>query len=391
MPGPRTPRVVELSPAERVELERLTRGQTIAAGQARRARMLLLAADGEPLSRIAVLVGVDRNTVKARLDRFQQERLAGLRDRPRPGRPPLFGLAVTLYLVRLACELPDIVGRSLRLWDCTEPARHLVRAQIVAAISSQTVQRLLASQQLKPWRWRYWLHPKGPRDVTVLERTREIAELTTRELAPNEVVLSADEMTSLQPRTRTAPTQPAQPGRAVQLEHEYGRKGARNLFAAFNTRTGQVFGVLFARKRQVEFLALLEGLSAQFDASITTIHLICDNVSVHHGKLVQAWLATHPRVVLHFTPVHCSWMNQVEQWFSILRRKRLQCPNFADLPDLTARIEQFIQEWNETAQPFHWTEASFTKVLAKAQADLAQADLAQADLAQADGALAKAA
>lgn len=140
MPGPRTPRVVELSPAERLELARLKRSQTVAAGQAQRARIVLLAADGVPLSRIAVLVGVDRNTVKARLDRFQQERLAGLRDRPRPGRPPLFTRAVILHLVRLACDLPDRRGRSLSLWDCTELARQLVRDQVVAAISSQTVQ-----------------------------------------------------------------------------------------------------------------------------------------------------------------------------------------------------------------------------------------------------------
>lgn len=381
MPGPRTPRVVALSPVERRELERLTRSQTVAAGQARRARILLLAADGLPLRRIATMVGVDRNTVKARLDRFRQAGLESLRDQPRPGRPPLFTLAVILQLVRLACDLPDSRGRSLSLWDCTELARQLVRDQIVAAISSQTVQRLLAAQKLKPWRWRYWLHPKGPRDAVFVERTQAIAELTTRALAPHEVVLSADEMTSIQPRPRTAPTQPAQPGRAVQLEHEYRRKGARNLFAAFNTRTGRVFGACFARKRQAEFIVFLEGLAAQFDERITTIHLICDNVSVHHGKQVQAWLAQHPRFVLHFTPVHCSWMNQVEQWFSILRRKRLKCPNFADLPELTERIEQFIAAWNETARPFHWTAASFAKVLAKAQADLRQVDPAQTEAA----------
>lgn len=239
----------------------------------------------------------------------------------------------------------------------------------------------MAAQRLKPWRWRYWLHPKSPRDAVFIQRTEAIADLTTRELAPNEVVLSADEMTSLQPRTRTVPTQPAQPGRAVQLEHEYLRKGARHLFAAFNIRTGYVVGACFARKRQVEFIALLERLSAQFDERITTIHLICDNVSVHRGKLVQAWLAKHPRFVLHFTPVHCSRLRRVEQWLSILRRKRLKCPNFADLPELTERIEQFIAEWNETAQPFHWKEASFAKVLAKARAELAQADAERAEAA----------
>jgi transposase len=379
VPGPRTPRVIALTTDERTELERLGRSQTVAAGLARRARMLLLAADAVPLGQIATLVGVDRNTVRSRLDRFRAERLASLRDRPRPGRPPVFTLAVMLHLVRLACELPGQHGRSLSLWTCTELARQLIRDGLVATISAATVQRLLAARRLKPWRWQYWLHPKGPRDAEFLRRTQEIADLTTRELARHEVVLSGDEMTSLQPRPRTSPTRPAQPGRRVQLEHEYRRKGARNLFAAFNTRTAQVIGACFARKRQVEFIAFLERLLLAFDPSITTIHLICDNVSVHRGKQVQAWLAEHPRIVLHFLPVHSSWMNQVEQWFSILRRKRLKCPNFADLTELTACIEQFIAEWNQTGQPFKWTAASFEKVLAKAEAELARADAAPLD------------
>jgi transposase len=235
---------------------------------------VLLAADGVPLVQIAPRLGMDRNTVRGWLDRFAAQGLAGLRDRPRPGRPPLFTLAVVLHLVRLACDLPEQRGRSLSLWDCTELARHLVRDRMVAPISSQTVQRLLAARTLKPWRWRYWLHPKQPRDAAFVAQTRAIAELTTRVLAPHEVVLSVYEMTSLQPRSRSAPTQPAPSGRAVQLEHEYARQGARHLFAALNTRTGRVLGACFARKRQVEFIALLERLDAHVEATVTTIHLI---------------------------------------------------------------------------------------------------------------------
>ena len=203
---------------------------------------------------------------------------------------------------------------------------------------------------------------------------RAVADLLTRLVDEHEVVLSLDEMTSLQPRPRRVATRPAQPGRPIQVEHEYRRAGATHLFAAFDTRSGRVWGVTARRKRQAEYLALLEHLDRSIPASITTIHLLADNVSVHHGKLVRQWLAAHPRFVAHFTPVHCSWMNQVEQWFSILRRKRLKCPNFADLPALTERIEQFIEEWNETAQPFPWTAASFATVLAKAHAELDHAD-----------------
>jgi transposase len=133
--------------------------------------------------------------------------------------------------------------------------------------------------------------------------------------------------------------------------------------AAFDTRTGRVLGILRKRKRQVEFIELLEAIDRTTPASVTLIHLLCDNLSIHNGKLARAWLAAHPRFRMHFTPVHCSWMNQVEQWFSILQRKRLRAPNFADLADLEDKILAFIAEWNEIAHPFNWTTKSFDKIL----------------------------
>jgi DDE superfamily endonuclease len=277
---------------------------------------------------------------------------------------------VALHLVRRACELPEQAGRSLSQWDCAELARQLVRDEVVASISPQTVQRVLAAHRLKPWRSHVWLHPRTPRDATFAAQVRAVADLLTRLLDGHELVLSLDEMTSLQPRPRRVATRPAQPGRPVQVEHEYGRAGATHLFAAFDTRSGHAYGVTTRRKRQVEYLTLLDHLDQSIPASITTIHLLADNVSVHHGKLVQRWLAAHPRFVAHFTPVHCSWMNPVEQWFGSLRRKRLRSPNFPDLAALQRAILQFIAEWNETAHPFRWTSASFEKILAKVEAAL---------------------
>ena len=277
---------------------------------------------------------------------------------------------MALHIVRLACDLPDIAGRSLSQWDCTELARQVQADGIAEALSAATVQRILARWQLKPWRSHVWLHPRSPRDAAFLQATRAIADLYLRPLVPTEVVLSLDEKTSLQPRPRRVPTRPARPGVPLHVEHEYGRAGAVHLFAAFDTRSGQVYGLTCRRKRQVEYLALLTHLDQTIPASITTIHLIADNVSVHHGKLVRAWLAAHPRFVPHFTPVHCSWMNQVEQWFGILQRKRLRHPNFPDLAALTAAILQFIREWNTVAHPFRWTTVSFDKILAKAEAAL---------------------
>jgi transposase len=236
------------------------------------------------------------------------------------------------------------------------------------------VQRILKSHQLKPWRVHFWLSPKQPRDEAFRSATLEILDLYTRPLEAYERVLSLDEKTSLQPRTRTVPTRPAQPGLVpVHLEHEYQRKGALQLLAAFDTRTGQVTGILRRRKRQAEFIELLEKIDRETPDTITLIHLVCDNLSVHKGKQVQAWLQKHPRFRMHFTPVHCSWMNQVEQWFSILQRKRLTAPNFVDIDALEERILAFVAEWNETAHPFAWTPRSFDKVLAKIDVDLAKA------------------
>ena len=126
------------------------------------------------------------------------------------------------------------------------------------------------------------------------------------------------------------------------------------------------------RKRQGEDLARLEHLDRAIPAAITTIHLLADNGSVHHGKLVQRWLADHPRFVAHFTPVHCSWMTPVEQGVGILRRKRLRSPNCADLAALQQPIRQFIAEWPQIAHPFRWTTHSFDTILAKIELALAR-------------------
>lgn len=290
------------------------------------------------------------------------------------GVQPVFPPIVVTHLVKRACELPDSAERSLSFWTCSELARALIRDAVVDSISPQSVQRILRSYKLKPWRVHHWLSAKVPRDAAFKATTQGIMELYTRALAANERVLCVDEKTSLQPRPRTEKTLPAQLGNVpVRIEHKYTRAGATNLLAAFDTRSGEVIGICRLRKRQIEFIELLEKIDKSTPISINRIHIVCDNVRMHHGKLIHQWLAQHPRFLLHFTPVHCSWMNQIEQWFSILQRKRLAAPNFANLNMLEERIEAFIREWNETAHPFRWKEASFKKILAKCDGPIAQA------------------
>jgi len=267
----------------------------------------------------------------------------------------------------MACERPEHLGRSLSQWDCAELARALVDEGVVGAISAETVRRILGSHQLKPWRTHMWLNPKKPRDEAFYTCIAELIALYTRPLARHEVVLSMDEKTSLQPRPRLHPTKPAKSDNVPnRVEHEYKRDGALHLFAAFDTRTGQVYGQCYRRKRQQEFISFLEYLDHAIPSRITCIHVVCDNVSVHHGQEVQTWLKRHPRFWFHFTPTHCSWMNQVEQWFSILQRQRCRVADFASKEDMQAKIMQFIAEWNWQAHPFKWSTTSVTKVMADA-------------------------
>ena len=274
---------------------------------------------------------------------------------------------VAMYVVKIACERPDDVGRSLSLWDCTEIARQLVRDGLVTSISAETVRQILLHHRLKPWRQKMWLSPKVPRDAAFAAQVQGICDLYTRPLRPDEIVLCVDEMTSLQPRPRRSPTRATKKDRPTLVEHEYGRCGALNLFAAFDTRTGKVYGLTASRKRQSEFIEFLEQLDREIPTSVNMIHVVLDNLRMHKGKQVQAWLAKHPRFEFHHPPVHCSWMNQVEQWFGILRRKRLRIVDFASKVHLAERLMAFISEWNEIAHPFNWTSKSVAKVMAKCQ------------------------
>ena len=274
---------------------------------------------------------------------------------------------IAIHLVKMACERPELRGRSLCQWDCQELARQLIEEGLLYSISSETVRRILTNHNLKPWRSHMWLSGKHPRNQIFYERISDIINLYTRPLSDNEIVLSVDEKTSLQPRPRICKTRPAQTeNRPNLVEHEYKRDGALNLFAAFNTRTGEVTGQCFNRKRQKEFISFLEHINQETPGSINLVHIICDNVNVHKGKEVQKWLEKHPKFQFHFTPVHCSWMNQVEQWFSLFQRKRFRFADFTSKDVMQDSIMKFISQWNRHAHPFNWSTKSVSRIMADA-------------------------
>lgn len=359
---------IEMTDQTRRTLQSWVRRQKMPYGQAKRARAVLLLEQGQTFVQTAQWVGLTESHIRKWAKRFLEQGVVGLYEKPRPGRTPLFSPEVALYVVKLACERPDAVGRSLSQWNCPDLACQLKTSGIVQSISAETIRTILQSQKLKPWRYHLWLSAKVPRDEQFAKQVQEIVGLYTRTLADWEMVLCLDEKTNLQPRPRLAPTLPTRPGSPTRLEHEYKRAGALHLFAAFDTRTGKVYAQTALRKRQKEFISLLAQLEREIPSSIRRIFLVLDNSSIHHGKQVQTWLQSHPRFVCFFVPVHCSWMNQIEQWFSILQRKRLRILDFSDLNHLAECLLAFAEEWNTHAHPFNWSAKSALKVMAKWEA-----------------------
>ncbi len=368
MRGRHAAMMIQISQQTRVTLQGWLHRQKTPLGRAKRARAMLLLEQGHSYIHTAKWVGLTERNLRKWARRFHARGVAGLDASPRPGRTPVFSPEMALYIVKLACERPDDMGRSLSQWDCPELVRSLKADGIVQTISPETVGRTLRSHKLKPWRHHLWLSAKVPRDEHFAKLVHTLVELYTRPLTKEEMVVCFDEKTSLQPRPRLALTLPTRPGSPTRLEHEYKRAGALHLFAAFDTRTGKVYARTEMRKRQVEFIAFLSQLEQELPAAKTRVYLVMDNLKMHKGKQVQAWLATHPRFVCHFVPVHCSWMNQVEQWFSILQRKRLRISDFASLDRLAERLMAFVAEWNAQAHPFNWSTKSAAKVMAKCEA-----------------------
>jgi len=268
----------------------LQRRPTEPAGVVRRARAILLLAEGEGAASVAEKVGLAPRHVHKWGQRFLEQGVPGLADQPRPGAKPKFAPVSPCIWSKWPARCRIYAGRSLSQWDCAELARQLEAEGVVDRISAQSVRRILSSYRLKPRRHHLWLSPKSPRDAAFARAVRNLSDLYSRPLEAYEAVLCVDEKTNLQPRTGQARTLPAEPGKPVRLENEYQRKGILHLFAAFDTRTGQVFHTTGERKRQAEFLQLLEILDRQLPPSLTTVHIVLDNLRMHKGKLVQARL-----------------------------------------------------------------------------------------------------
>ncbi len=314
-----------------------------------RSQLVLMAAAHWRIVAICAALSLDRQVVRRWCKRFCAGGVHALKDRPRSGRPARIIPEIWQKVATLVVQPPTNFGLELARWTTRELARFL-GTRYGWHVSRSSISRFLRSMALKPHRVKYWLNPTDP------DFDEKAAVICRLYLAPppSTTVLSLDEKPGVQARARKHPPIPLAPGRPLRLEFEYQRRGTRNVFAAFNIRTGQVLVEVTADRKTPRVIAFLDHVCAAYPRG--RIIIITDNINTRKGPEATAWLARHHRVTFVFTPFHGSWLNQVEIWFGILTSKCLRSRAFANVTELAAAITRFAAQWNrEMAHAFEWT------------------------------------
>jgi transposase len=346
---------LRLRDGDRARLETITRASSAPAGVARRARVVLLAADGLPNTEIAERMGVSRPTVLKWRDRYAAAGVEGLGDLPRPGRrPEIDEVAVLAETLADKGKPPSELG--VTHWSARLMADRL-------GISFASVARIWRKWNVQPHRIETF---KFSTDPQLEPKIRDVVGLY---LAPPKgaVVVSVDEKSQIQALDRTQPMLPLRPGLPARQTHDYLRHGTTTLFAALEVATGRISAdACYPRHTNAEFLAFLKQVAKAHPR--VKLHVICDNYATHKHPDVRAWLDQHPRITLHFTPTSCSWLNMVEIFFGIITRQAIRRGSFLSVDDLEDAIRAFIDAYNDRAKPFTWTKTAdelITKITRK--------------------------
>jgi transposase len=349
---------LELTAAERHRLNKMAYGHKTPHQARQRATIVLLAARGRGNARIAAETRLHVDTVRRWRGRFAVGRVPALADRKRSGRPPTFTALQTAEVKALACQLPTESGAPLSRWSCPELAREAVTRAIADTISASTVRRWLRDDALKPWQHRSWIFIRDPNFRATAQRVLDLyARISDgTPLGEDEYVISADEKTSIQARCRCHPTLAPGQVRAMRVNHTYGRGGALAYLAAYDIHRAKAFGRCEPTTGIDPFMALVAQVMTQEPyASAKRVFWVVDNGSSHRGKKAADRLAAaFPNAVLVHTPVHASWLNQVEIYFSVVQRKVVSPNDFTDLTQVGDRLRAFEDRYNATAQPFQW-------------------------------------
>jgi transposase len=332
---------VHLTRKERAELEARLRAGSTEQQQVLRIRIVLEAAEGWGTRDIARELDTTPTTVSLWRGRFARERLAGLEDLPRSGAPRIYD-AETDRRIRAVIDQPPPKGFAR--WNGP------LIAEALGDVDVQYVWRSLRKQKIDLGGRKSWCESKDP------EFAAKAADVVGLYLAPpeNGVVLCVDEKPSIQALERAQGYLKLPNGRTLTGQsHDYKRNGTTTLFAAFEVATGKVKGSHKKRRRRKEFLAFMNEVVAEYPGR--KIEVILDNLNTH--KKNDAWLKRHHNVTFHYTPTRASWLNQVECWFSILQGQSLAGASFTSVEQLKQHISDFIETYNETAEPFVWTKS----------------------------------
>ena len=354
MPGPRAQRL-RLAPSVRKELEALARSTSVEARLVQRARIVLLAAQGLPNADIARRVGCHVDTVRQWRQRFAEDgRVITLADLPRSGRPAQISAATRCDLIKLACDRPANHGVKHRAtWTYSALARALAKEEGVR-LSTSEVGRILRNEDFRPHKVRLWLHSPDPDFCPKVQRICDLYH----DPPDGAHVVCVDEKTGMQALGRRFPTKLPAPGRAGRFEFEYIRRGTWCLFGAFDIRTGELFGECKPGRTADELVDFMEGLARKYPTG--DVYVVWDNLNIHYDGKDERWTRFNARHSnrFHFvyTPLHASWVNQIEIWFSLLQRRVLRHGDFPDADALRRAVLGYIRDWNrKQAHPFNWT------------------------------------
>lgn len=343
---------VRLDYDELVELERRANAHTSTQRCARRAKVILWCAQGVPLRQISERVDMDQHQVGLWRKRFLADRLDGLNDEARSGRPRRLGHDERMQIAAVATSERD-PDDPIGTWTYIEVTEAMNEAGIEVSVSQ--VWRILHAMDIDLSKVRGWLNRRDDPDFWV--RVRDVCGLY---LNPPEhaLVLSVDEKTSVQAKSRKHRDQPPRQGRLRRREFEYVRHGTASLFAALDVHSGEVLAEpIDGKNNSVNFCGFLDDIERAVAPNLA-IHVVLDNGSSHVSKHTRAWFDAHPRWHVHYTPPHASWVNQVELFFSILQRKVITNGNFASRDDLITKMLRFVADYDQTARPFKWTYAA---------------------------------
>lgn len=276
-------------------------------------------------------------------------------DRAAPGFSPP---EIVVQIKAIACELPATYKIPLSRWSTEDIVNYIRQSGLVATISGSTVWRWLNEDAIKPWQHRCWVFPRDPSFATKAGRILDLYHRVWNgePLKEDEFVVSADEKTSIQARARRHPTYPAQPGSPMKVEHEYTRCGAWAYIAALDVHRAKLFGLCNHKSGILPFDRLVDQFMSQDPyKEARKVFLIVDNGSAHRGlKSVERLEGRYTNLTLIHSPVHASWLNQIEIYFSILQRKALTPNDFPSLAALKERILGFQKYYEEIAKPFEW-------------------------------------